>query len=105
MLIALPHSTDAPMNDACDKAESNTHESKARPSPHLQSIRPPSIAAPALGKLLDGLGYLNNNADNLLGYLKTVCTHPIFLFRCGMFRAASDLLELVDRGIPRRRLR
>ena len=46
-------------------------------------------------KSLDGLGYLNNNADNLLGYLKTVSTYNI------KRQAASDVADEHNR---RRRL-
>lgn len=77
MLITGVQSDDAQMNEASDEGESNTHESRTTPSPRLQLLQHPSNAGSSMVKMLDGLGYLNHNADNLLGYLKTVSTHLI----------------------------
>lgn len=76
MLIAITHSDDAPMNVTSDEGESNTHESRTISSPSSQPSQAPPNAGSSIEKLLDGLGYLSHNADNLLGYLKTVSTYP-----------------------------
>ena len=73
--MVIPLSDNTPMDDASDEGDSNTQGSRTRFSPGLQPSRPASNTRPSARNLLDGLGYLNHNADNLLGYLETVNTH------------------------------
>ena len=73
-LTIMPNSENASMDEASDDDESNTNQSRTSSPPSLQSFESPLKAVSVDGKSLDGLGYLNNNADILLGYLKTVST-------------------------------
>ena len=75
ILIARIHSDDARMNIASEEGESNTHEPRTISLPCSQPSRTPPNAGSSVAKLLDGLGYLDHNDDNLLGYLKTVSTY------------------------------
>ncbi|KAK3170925.1 hypothetical protein OEA41_003009 [Lepraria neglecta] len=70
----MPNSENASMDEAFDDDEFNTNQSRTSSPPSLQSFESPLKAVSVDGKSLDGLGYLNNNADNFLGYLKIMNT-------------------------------
>ncbi|KAL8729313.1 MAG: hypothetical protein Q9166_004810 [cf. Caloplaca sp. 2 TL-2023] len=61
--------------DLSDNDQPRTETTRGSISP-LHITRAPSVSSaqpfPCDSKSLDGLGYLQNNADNLLGYLKTM---------------------------------
>lgn len=59
-------------DDSTEGDESNTTAPRPKSSRNGASIAPSSNGLSMNEKSLDSLGYLANNADNLLGYLRTV---------------------------------
>lgn len=92
-LIALLRSENTSMNGGSDEAGSLIHESRTSSSPPRLSFS--SNSESMHEKSLKGLRYLNNNADNLLGYLKTVSPYLT------QSKATSDVVD----EYTRRRIR
>lgn len=92
-LIALRCSENTSMNGGSDEDGSLTHGSTTCSSPPQLSSSS-SNSESMHEKSLYGLGYLNNNDDNLLGYLKTVSIYH------AKNQTASDV---VDEHTRRRR--
>lgn len=67
-----PSSQNPSFNDESGEDSSSASGPTSSYSPHLQ---PPFTPVEGPEKPLDGLGYLDNQDDNLLGYLRTVRSH------------------------------
>ena len=91
-LIAIAFSDDPLTNHPSDEDDANTCHSKRTSSSRLQLSEPSLEAEGKNGKYLDGLGYLENNADNLLGYLKTVSAHHEHISPCLISHACPAVL-------------